>query len=328
MQETKMNAMFKTFGAVGFTAILSLTANMVEAKQITLAYIADSMQFPYDVSLGKGFQEACKELGCKALVLDAQASVAKQANAIDDLITQKVDGIAMIPVDSVAARASVDKAAQNNIPIVSAAAQIGDPNKTPLKDVYSKLTALVTTDDVAAGARAGELAATVLPKDHVAKIAVIEGAPGFAAVRQRTAGFKEALDKAGVKYTIVASQPTDWTPEKGESVCQNILVAHQDLDMFFSQADDMAIGCARAVRSTGAKTKVIATAGGSRLGNEAIKSGGIYGSVCTKPETLGRLTAKALYDAATGKNTAKAQFITYDTPAITKANLSVCPAEW
>ncbi|MEN8505004.1 sugar ABC transporter substrate-binding protein [Paraburkholderia sp. DD10] len=323
-----MNRMSRTIKLAGLTAIVSLTAGVVQAKQITLAYIADSMQFPYDVSLGKGFQEACKELGCKALVLDAQASVAKQANAVDDLITQKVDGIAMIPVDSVAARASVDKAAQNNVPIVSAAAQIGDPNKTPLKDVYTKLTALVTTDDVAAGARAGELAAKVLPKDRVVTIAVIEGAPGFAAVRQRSAGFKEALDKAGIKYTIVASQPTDWTPEKGESVCQNVLVAHQDLDLFFSQADDMAIGCARAVRSSNAKTKIIATAGGSRLGNDAIKSGRIYGSVCTKPETLGRLTAKALYDAATGKNTAKAQFITYDTPAITKENLSVCPAEW
>ncbi|MFM0487668.1 sugar ABC transporter substrate-binding protein [Paraburkholderia graminis] len=323
-----MNKMSRTIRLAGLAAVVSLTAGVVQAKQITLAYIADSMQFPYDVSLGKGFQEACKELGCKALVLDAQASVAKQANAVDDLITQKVDGIAMIPVDSVAARASVDKAAQNNVPIVSAAAQIGDPNKTPLKDVYARLTALVTTDDVAAGARAGELAAKILPKDRVATIAVIEGAPGFAAVRQRSAGFKEALDKAGIKYAIVASQPTDWTPEKGESVCQNVLVAHQDLDLFFSQADDMAIGCARAVRSSNAKTKIIATAGGSRLGNEAIKSGRIYGSVCTKPETLGRLTAKALYAAATGKNTAKAQFITYDTPAITKDNLSVCPAEW
>ncbi|KVC15906.1 sugar ABC transporter substrate-binding protein [Burkholderia diffusa] len=323
-----MKAIFMKLGLTAIAATLALSAHAVNAKEVTLAYVADSMQYPYDVSLAKGFQDACKEMGCRAVVLDGRASVERQGNAVDDLIAQKVDGIAMIAVDSVVARGWVDRAADSNIPFVAAAVQIGDPNKVPIRQVYGKLTALVTTDDVAAGERAGELAARLLPRDHVAKIGIIEGAPGFAVVRQRTDGFKKALDKAGVKYQIVASQPTDWTPAKGESVCQNILTANPDLDLIYSHADDMALGCARALRSSGAKAKLVATAGGSRLGNDAIKSGGIDGSVCTRPQLIGRLAAKALYDAATGKNTKKAQFITYDTPAITKENLATCPAEW
>jgi len=229
----------------------------------------------------------------------------------------------------VLAKTWVDRAADSHIPFVAAAVQVGDPDKVPVRQVYNRLTALVTTDDVVAGERAGELAARILPKDHVIKIGIIEGAPGFAVVRQRTEGFRKALDSAGVKYEIVASQPTDWTPAKGESVCQNILTAHPDLDLLYSHADDMAIGCARALHSgNGYKAKLIATAGGSRLGNDAIKNGEVDGSVCTRPGLLGRLAAKALYEAATGKNAAQAQFITYDTPAITKANLSACPPEW
>lgn len=323
-----MESLFKKLRVAGLAAALVLALDTASAKEITLAYVANSMQFPYDVALGKGFQEACKELGCKAIVLDARASVERQGNAVDDLIAQKVDGIAMIAVDSVVARTWVDRAAQSNIPFVAAAVQIGDPNKVPIRQVYGNLTALVTTDDVVAGERAGELAARILPKDRVAKIGIVEGAPGFAVVRQRTEGFRKALEKAGVKYQIVASQPTDWTPAKGESVCQNILTANSDLDLVYSQADDMALGCARALRSSGSRAKLVATAGGSRLGNEAIRSGGIDGSVCTRPQLVGRMTAQALYDAATGKNTKKAQFITYDTPVITKENLSVCPAEW
>ncbi|AEI81976.1 D-ribose-binding protein RbsB (plasmid) [Cupriavidus necator N-1] len=323
-----MESLIKKLRLAGLAAASVLAMNTASAKDITLAYVANSMQFPYDVALGKGFQDACKELGCKALVLDARASVERQGNVIDDLIAQKVDGIAMIAVDSVVARTWVDRAADSNIPFVAAAVQIGDPNKVPIRQVYGKLTALVTTDDVVAGERAGELAARILPKDHVAKIGIVEGAPGFAVVRQRTEGFKNALEKAGVKYQIVASQPTDWTPAKGESVCQNMLTANSDLDLVFSQADDMALGCARALRSSGSKAKLIATAGGSRLGNEAIRNGGIDGSVCTRPQMVGRLAAQALYDAVTGKNTRRAQFVTYDTPVITKANLTVCPAEW
>jgi ribose transport system substrate-binding protein len=176
--------------------------------------------------------------------------------------------------------------------------------------------------------RAGELAATMLPKGRTAKIGVIEGAAGFSAVRQRNQGFKQALDKAGVKYQIVASQPTDWTPEKGEAVCQNILTAHPDLDLFFSQADDMAIGCSRALRAVNSKAKLIATGGGSRLGNNAIKNGEIDGSVCTNPEMIGRLAAKALHEAITNPKTPKARFITYDIPTITKATMSNCSASW
>ena len=323
-----MRKIIKKLGVAVSAGAMALVVGAADAKDITLAYVANSMQFPYDAALGKGFQEACKELGCKAIVIDPRSSVERQGNAIEDLISQKVDGIAIIATDSIVALGWVDRLAEAKIPFVAAAAQIGDPDKVPVKQVNPKLTALVITDDVTAGQRAGELAAKLLPKGRVAKIGIVEGAPGFAVVRQRTEGFKKALEAAGVKYQIVASQPTDWTPAKGEAVCQNMLTATPDLDMFFSHADDMALGCSRAIRAANSKVKLVSTGGGSKLGNDAIKNGEIDGSVCTKPGTIGRLAAKALYEAATGKNTMKAQFISYETPAITKENLSVCPAEW
>ncbi len=321
-----MHKITRTIGLTVSAAALAMSTGAAIAKDVTIAYVANSMQFPYDAALGKGFQEECKKLGCKAIVIDPRASVERQGNAVDDLIAQKVDGIAMIATDAVVAVGWVDKLFGAKIPFVAAAAVIGDPDK--IRQVNPKLTALVVTDDVVAGQRAGELAAKLLPKGKVAKIGIVEGAPGFAVVRQRTEGFRKALDSAGVKYEIVASQPTDWTPAKGESVCQNIMTANPTLDMFFSHADDMALGCARAIKAANSKVKLVSTGGGSKLGNDAIASGEFDGSVCTKPGTLGRLAARALYEAATGKNTKMGQFVTYETPAITKANLSDCPPEW
>jgi ribose transport system substrate-binding protein len=321
-----MHKITRTLGLAVSAAALAMATGAATAKDVTIAYVANSMQFPYDAALGKGFQEECKKLGCKAIVIDPRASVERQGNAIDDLIAQKVDGIAMIATDAVVAVGWVDKLSDAKIPFVAAAAVIGDPDK--IRQVNPKLTALVVTDDVAAGQRAGELAAKLLPKGKVAKIGIVEGAPGFAVVRQRTEGFRKALDAAGVKYEIVASQPTDWTPAKGESVCQNIMTANPTLDMFFSHADDMALGCARAIKAANSKVKLVSTGGGSKLGNDAIANGEFDGSVCTKPGTLGRLAARALYEAATGKNTKMGQFVTYETPAITKANLTDCPPEW
>ncbi len=321
-----MHKITRTLGLAVSAAALAMATGAATAKDVTIAYVANSMQYPYDAALGKGFQEECKKLGCKAIVIDPRSSVERQGNAIDDLIAQKVDGIAMIATDAVVAVGWVDKLSDAKIPFVAAAAVIGDPDK--IRQVNPKLTALVVTDDVAAGQRAGELAAKLLPTGKVAKIGIVEGAPGFAVVRQRTEGFRKALDTAGVKYEIVASQPTDWTPAKGESVCQNIMTANPALDMFFSHADDMALGCARAIKAANSKVKLVSTGGGSKLGNDAIANGEFDGSVCTKPGTLGRLAARALYEAATGKNTKKGQFVTYETPAITKANLKDCPPEW
>jgi ribose transport system substrate-binding protein len=286
------------------------------------------MVYPYNVATASGIEAEAKAAGVKTVVLDPQGKVEKQGNAIDDLIAQKVNAIGFLPLDSVVAESFVDRIAEKHIPVVAVALQVGDPTKRALRDVYPGLNALVAPDDVLAGEQAGKLAIKLLPTDRPAKIAIIEGAPGYAVVQQRTDGFKKALDDAHVKYEIVSSQPTDWTPEKGEAVCQNFLTTTPDLNLIFSQADDMALGCARAINALGSKVKLIATSGGSKLGNAAIQAGELDGSVCVKPKMLGRLMFKSLYEAATHPDSKKGQFVTIDLPIITRETLADCPAEW
>lgn len=314
--------------ALMISSALTMGANIASAQEVVLGYIPASLEYPYNVATAKGFEEMAAELGAKAMIVDPRGSVEKQANAIDDLVAQGVQGIAALTLDGVVGQTWVDKLAEQGIPYVSVATQIGDPEQRAWNDVYPAMAALVGMDNVRAGELSGELAAEMLPKDRTVKIAIIEGAPGYPQVWQRTNGFKAGLDKAGIKYEIVSSQPTDWTPEAGEAVCQNVLTATPDLDMFFSQADDMAIGCNRALEAAGSNVLLIATGGGSKLGLAAVEAGEIDGSVCDRPEYQGRLAAKALYDAVTNKDAPKGQLVSYDTPKITKDTLADCPPEW
>jgi ribose transport system substrate-binding protein len=322
-----MNMCIRKLRLASLAGTLVILTNVAVAKDITLGYVAAGMQYPFNVAAAKGFEAAAKAAGVKTIMLDAKTSVERQGNAIDDLIAQKVDGIAVLPIDAVVAQSWVDRATTHNIPVVAVATQIGDPQKHAIKDVYPKLSSLVASDEVHAGYDAAQIAASLLPKDRTANIAIVEGAPGYPTVWQVTKGFKEGLDKASVKYRIVASQPTDWTPEQGESVCQNILTAHPDVDLFFNQADDMVIGCARAVRSAGSHAKLVSR-GGSKLGINAIKVGDVDGTVCIQPGKMGQLAFKALYAAVTNPAAPKAQFVDVDTPQITKATLSSCVPEW
>ncbi|WP_336969187.1 sugar ABC transporter substrate-binding protein [Sphingobium aromaticiconvertens] len=285
------------------------------------------LSYPFAAAIAKGFSNAAARAGAMAVVLDAKGDVQKQANDIDDLIAQRAKGIAIMPIDSVVAQGWVDRIGRQAIPVVSVAALIGDPRKRSVRDVYPGLTALVSQDEVTAGEAAGQLAARLLPTGRPARIAVIEGAAGFPEVEQRARGFRQALDKAGILYRIMASQPGNWSSQGGEAACQNILTAQPRIDLIFNEADDMVIGCARAVRAAGSKARLIGV-GGSRLAIASIKAGAVDGTVCFKPEALGALAFAALHRAANGAKAGGDRFLTYPIPAVTRANVDACVGQW
>jgi ribose transport system substrate-binding protein len=284
------------------------------------------LSFPFAAAIAKGFADAADRAGASAVILDAQADVQKQANDVDDLIAQRVAGMAIMPLDSVVAQGWVARAGRAGVPVAAVAALVGNPRERDAKDVFSGLVALASQDEVAAGEAAGALAASLLPKGREARIAIIEGAPGFPEVEQRARGFRQGLDRAGIRYRILASQPGNWTSEGGEAACQNILAAQAGIDLFFNEADDMVIGCARAVRAAASHARLIGV-GGSRLAIASIKAGAVDGTVCFKPEALGALAFEALHAAASGKQPAQ-RFVTYPIPAVTRANVDQCVGQW
>ena len=318
-------SIFRT-SAVALTALF--LAGSAMAEELTFGYVPASLEYPYNVMTAEGFEQAAKEKGVKTVVLDPRGSVEKQGNFLDDLLSQKVNAIGFLPLDSVVAEGFVDKVNDANVPIVAIALQVGDSAKRKLTEPYPGLSALVATDNYQSGVVAGEMAVGLLPKDKTAKIGIVMGDPAYTIVKLDTDGFKAALDKAGAKYEIVAEQPTNWTPDEGEAVCQNFLTAHPDIDLIYSHADDMAIGCARAIDASNSKPTLIATGGGSKLGYSAILAGEMYGSVCTRPKLLGKLMFEAMYEAAIKPNTPKGRFVTYEMPPITKENIDACPEQW
>jgi ribose transport system substrate-binding protein len=306
---------------------LTTLATVAHASPLRFGLSSAGLSYPFAAAIAEGFEQEAAGAGVQAIVLDAQGKVQKQANDLDDLLSERVAGIALMPLDSVIAQSWVDRASAAGIPVVAVGSQVGDPNRRPLRDVYPKLTALVTQDEILAGQEAGRLAAGLLPRGRVARIAIIEGAPGFPEVLQRAEGFRQGLDSAHARYRIVASQPGNWTADDADTACQNILAAHPEVDLFFNEADDMAVGCARAVRSAGSHARLVGI-GGSRLAIVSLQAGRIDGTVCYEPRELGALAFDALYGDVTGRKPLHAAFITYRTPGITRANVGACPAQW
>ncbi|MET0426557.1 MAG: sugar ABC transporter substrate-binding protein [Actinoplanes sp.] len=291
-------------------------------KQLTfgLANQQESVTFP--AALAKGAKAKADELGIKLVTLDSQGDQQKQASQVQDLIAQKVDGIILVPLAPGPGQALVDQAAGAGIAVGTAHGYVGSGRD--VESPYEKLKFIVTENERGAGETAGTMAIKELPAGG--KVAVITGAPGFDENTTRVEKFKAALEAKG-GYQIVATQPGNWTKQDGQSACQNLLAATPDLGLVYAISDDMAVGCAAAVKSANSTAKIIGV-GGSAAGIAAIKDGTLAGTVCYKPYDSGEMAVQLLHDAVTGTLTGAPKTTFYDTPGVTKENVDSCTPQW
>lgn len=326
-----------TIVAVGSALALTLTACNTEgstdtessgasassaAKQYTIGLANQQQSVTFPAAIAKGAQAKADELGIKLIVLDSQGDQAKQASQVQDLIAQKVDGIILVPLSPGPAQALVDQAAAANIAVGTAHGYVGADRTAD--DPYPKLKFIIDENELGAGQIAGDMAVAALPDGG--KVAVITGAAGFVENTTRVTKFTDAL-KAKGGYTVVATQPGNWTKQDGQSACQNILAANPDVNLFYAISDDMAVGCGAAIKAAGSSAKVVGV-GGSQGGIDAIKAGTLYGTVCYKPVDEGAMAVQAMYDSLTGKLTGAPTTTFYDTPGVTKDNVDTCQAQW
>lgn len=303
----------------------SSTQSAKAADELTIGVSNLGLAAPFPAAISRGIKAQADADGVRIVELDAKSDPDKQANDMQDLIAQRPDGILLLPVDSGIAQGLVNQAAEAGIPVVAVSSQVGDPNERELKDVYPRLAALVTQDEVASGAKAAEIVLRELPDGG--DIAILEGAAGFAESTLRQVGFDEVLERSGRRFRVLASQPGDWLPDRGEAVCQNFLASHPSLRLVYSHSDDMAVGCANAVRQANRDVKIVGV-GGSKLGMNAVRSGAMSGTVCYLPEEMGRVALTTIVEDLTGRRDVEAEFISYDTPATTRDNADECNAQW
>ena len=309
-------------GAMGAGLVGPVAA---QEKQITIGVSHLSLGFPYAVALQAGVQKAAKELGVKLVEFDAHTNALNQANDIDKMIAQHVDGIIFDPIDSIAAQDWVDKAKAAGIPVVALAVFVGDARKHPPTWIYPALLAYADRDDVAQAYAIGKLAVADNPQG--AKIAIIEGFPGFAAVEFRAQGFEKALKESKAHFEVVAKQAGNWDPERAHQICQDALQAHPDIAIIYSHDQAMARGCLPAVKSAKSKAKIYAF-DSSKDVEDLIRDGEPIVTTCANPVTSGEQAMKALVTYIRTKKAPEDRFITYKWDTVRKDNVDTCPPQF
>ena len=294
-----MNLRRPAVAALGIGLAVGLGAcNRVSASEAAIPVIGlavANLQADFFNQIKESVEKSGQEKGVGVVTVDAKGDAATQVSQIQDFITRQVDAIIYIPAGATAASVPVKAAHRAKIPVI--AVDRNAPNAPG--DTF------IATDSVAAARTLGDY--VIKQTGGTGNVAILQGQIGTTPQMDRQKGFEEALATAP-QLKVVAQRPADWSQDKAFAVAQDMIQANPDIDVFWGQADEMALGAAQAARNANLNPfPLVAGFDGDYAGLEAIRDGKIDATMVQQTQLMGRLAVGSAIDIIDGKPVAKEQ---------------------
>lgn len=170
--------------------------------------------------------------------LNSSDDIIKQQSQIETLITQGIDGI-MLQVANTAIASSIDSYVKaNNIPTL-----------------YYNIKPTTLRDGTYSYVGMNEKSVGYLQVQEVLKVrdrgnaVILLGDPNNEATLLRTSSIMESVSNTQIK--ILATAQGNWYDNIAESLMEKWISLNNDIDIVFSNNDDMAVGSIRAIEKAG-----------------------------------------------------------------------------
>jgi ribose transport system substrate-binding protein len=245
---------------------------------------------PFWAAVEAGAKAAGAEHGVEVIVVapPQESDVQAQINQIEDLIAQKVSGIALAPTDPNALAPVVEAAKAQGIPVVF----------VDTRGTNEGVSFIGTNNKVGAGLAAKYLCDN-LPSG--AEVAILQGLISQSTGQERYMGAKEGLEACGLK--IVAEQPANWDRATGISVTETILAGNPNLVGIFGSNDNMALGAVEAVKQAALLDKItIVGFDANPDAANAIIAGDMEASIAQAPSNMGKFGIESLIKLSKGES--------------------------
>ena len=184
------------------------------------------------------FIAASKDLGAEVIVQQADGDVAKQVSQIENLISQKVDVLVIVPKDGPTLVNVIKEAKNAGIKVVAYDRLI----KTPDVDAY------ISFDNYRVGQMQGKALMEAVPKGS---IYVMSGDPGDNNAKLFKAGAMSQIEpkvKAGDIKILGEQAVKDWLPTNALKIAENVLTQFNNkIDGFLAPNDGTAGGIIQAL---------------------------------------------------------------------------------
>jgi ABC-type sugar transport system, periplasmic component len=188
----------KTLAMIGLAAMASavLGGTALAQESYQFAVVPKAMNNPFFDLTRDGCMARAAELGNVECIYigPVEHEAATQAQIIEDLITQGVDGLAISVSDTAAATTVINRAVEAGIAVITFDSDAAD----------SQRTAYVGTNNKEFGTALGELLLQIKPEGGT--YGMISGGAAAPNLAERVDGVREAL--AGSEWTEVPGSPT------------------------------------------------------------------------------------------------------------------------
>ena len=168
------------------------------------------------------------------VIVKTSPDPASQANAVQDLETQGIDALVILPTDPDPLVNAI-KEVKGKGTFVALVDRAPSTNDNSVRDLY------VAGNNFALGQTAGEYIKTTTPN---AEVVVIRGM-AIPIDQQRQDGFDKGIEGSGVK--VLDRQYGNWNRDDAFKVTQDYLTRFKNIDAIWAADDDMAVGVLKAI---------------------------------------------------------------------------------
>jgi ribose transport system substrate-binding protein len=234
------------------SAVIPLGASAQTPKKPKVALVMKSLANEFFLTMENGAkdyqQHNANQFELVTNGIKDETDTAAQIRIVEQMIVSKANAIVLAPADSKALVPVVKKAVDAGIIVVNIDNRL-DPGVLKAKELN---VPFVGPDNRKGAEKVGDYLAKKLKAGD--EVGIIEGVSTTTNAQQRTAGFKDAMQKAGAKIDSV--QSGEWEIDKGNTVAAAMLNEYPNLKALLCGNDNMAIGAVSAVRAAGRQGKV------------------------------------------------------------------------
>ena len=256
------------FAAAALTAAITVQAEAATTIGVSMALFDDNFLTAVRQAMA---QRAAAIPDLHIQFQDAQGDVGKQISQVQNFVSQKVDAIIVVPVDTSATRRITSAASGAGIPLVYV-------NRKPDEKTLPAKVAVVASDDQLAGRL--QMTALAARMGGHGNLVILLGDLANNSTQGRTEGVKEIL-KVNPGIKLIEQQTANWERTKAIDLMNNFISKGDKIDGLAANNDEMSLGAIIALQQDGLSPKKIAIGGvdATADGLAALKKGDLAATV-------------------------------------------------
>ena len=232
--------------------------------------------------LKRGLQEAADSLGLELHIVSGEWDLARQTAQVQTFLTQGMDAVVIAPVNSSGIVSAVAEANEAGIPVFTA-------------DIAAYAGSIVThiaSDNRQGGRLLGEYVAQRL--GGRGNVAILDQ-PTVASVRDRVAGFREALAAHPGVQVVAAPAVERGLRDIAKQKTDNLLASGRQIDAIFGTNDDCALGALASLEAAGRSDIIVVGYDATPEARTAIARGtALVADAVQHPVDIGRRTMEVV----------------------------------